>query len=69
MMIKVITFLGSMIITIIIFVLVKIVFFKEDLTRSLIFAIPAGLGAAIGTRLYVNYLKRKRIKQSSKSGK
>lgn len=62
--IRVLTFIISTIITMAIYVLVKMVIFKEDLTRSLIFGFTAGIGAAIGIQLYLRYIKRKYLKRN-----
>jgi uncharacterized membrane protein YdjX (TVP38/TMEM64 family) len=62
--IKVLTFIISTLITMAIYVLVKMVIFKEDLTRSLIFGFTAGIGAAIGIQLYLRYMKRKYLKRN-----
>jgi hypothetical protein len=63
---KIIIFLISMLTTMAIYILVKMVFFKADFGQACVFAIPAGLGAAIGGQLYISYLKRKAVKQSGR---
>jgi uncharacterized membrane protein len=63
--VKVLTFIISTLITMAIYVLVKMVIFKEDLTRSLIFGFTAGVGAAIGIQLYLRYIKPQVFKTKS----
>jgi riboflavin transporter FmnP len=62
---RILIFAMAMIITAIVFVLIETLVFHEDLKRSIIGGLIAGIGAATGMMIYLNYLKRKYLKEKN----
>jgi riboflavin transporter FmnP len=62
---RVLIFLMAMIITVAVFILIETLVFHGDLKRSIIMGLVAGIGAATGMMIYLNYLKRKYLKENN----
>ncbi|MES2377200.1 MAG: hypothetical protein V4553_11505 [Bacteroidota bacterium] len=62
---RILIFALAMIITALVFVLIETLVFNGDLKRSIILGLVAGLGAATGMMIYLNYLKKKYLKENN----
>gem|GEM_PF-2339296 len=54
----------AMLITAAVFVLIETLIFNGDLKQSITLGLVAGIGAAIGMMIYLNYLKQKYLKEN-----
>jgi hypothetical protein len=61
---RILLFAMAMIITAAVFVLVETLLFNGDLKRSIILGLVAGIGAATGMMIYLNFLKKKYLKET-----
>ncbi len=61
---RILTFATAMITTAAVFVLIETLILHSDLKRSIILGLVAGLGAATGMMVYLNYLKKKYLKEN-----
>jgi hypothetical protein len=61
---KVLMFAIALFITAAVFVLIETIIFNGDLKRSIILGLVAGIGAATGMMIYLNFLKKKYLKEN-----
>ena len=61
---RILIFAMAMIITASVFILIETLLFNGDLKRSIILGLVAGIGAATGMMIYLNYLKKKYLKEN-----